>query len=413
MGAGREDLMRAITILGSTGSVGTQALDVVRRNRDRFRVVGVAAGGNDLGLLADQAAEFAVDVVAITDPAGEGSLRSALGVAFGRLRHRSGQYEIPEVLAGPDALVELAARPADSVLNAVAGSAGLLPTLAALEAGRDLALANKESLVIGGALVKDRAARGQIVPVDTEHAGLAQCLRGSNPSDVRQLTLTASGGPFLDVPLAQLSAVTPAQALAHPTWRMGSGITVNSATMVNKGLEVIEASLLFDVPIENVGVVIHPQSVVHAMVQFSDGSTVAQISPPDMRLALAQGLQWPELIPDAIRPYDWTRSSTWQFLPLDDERFPAVRLARQVGELGGTYPAVFNAANEECVAGFLAGGLPFSRIVEVVERVVSRYVSEHAGSGGERALRLPDVLAADDWGRSHARRLINRVPAAL
>jgi 1-deoxy-D-xylulose-5-phosphate reductoisomerase len=281
------------------------------------------------------------------------------------------------------------------------GSVGLAPTLAALTAGRTLALANKESLIVGGPLVKAAARPGQIVPVDSEHSALAQCLRGGRPEEVRRLVLTASGGPFRGRTSAELAAVTPDQALAHPTWDMGSVVTINSATLVNKGLEVIEAHLLFDVPYDRIDVVVHPQSVVHSMVEYADGSTLAQASPPDMRLPIALGLAWPDRVPGAVPGCDWSTTATWEFFPLDEGAFPAVRLARECGQAGGTAPAVYNAANEECVAAFLDGRLPFTGIVDTVARIVA----EHEVRGHGNALTLGDVLRAESWARIRAQEL--------
>ncbi|HEX8497009.1 MAG TPA: 1-deoxy-D-xylulose-5-phosphate reductoisomerase, partial [Actinomycetales bacterium] len=309
---------------------------------------------------------------------------------------------LPKVLCGPDAAAELAAGEADVVLNAITGSIGLAPTLAALDAGTILALANKESLIIGGPVVTARARPGQIVPVDSEHSALAQCLRGGRREEVRRLVLTASGGPFRGLRRDQLHDVTPAQALAHPTWDMGLMVTTNSATLVNKGLEVIEAHLLFGIGFDRIDVVVHPQSVVHSMVEFTDGSTLAQCSPPDMRLPIALGLGWPDRVPGAAAGCDWTTASTWEFLPLDDEAFPAVALARRVGTAGSTYPAVFNAANEGCVHAFHAGSIRFTDIVPTVERVVD----EHVAPSG--ALTLSGVLRAERWARDRARAILER-----
>ncbi|MFI5099288.1 MAG: 1-deoxy-D-xylulose-5-phosphate reductoisomerase, partial [Actinomycetes bacterium] len=295
--------------------------------------------------------------------------------------------------------------PADVVLNAMPGAAGLAPTLAALDAGRTLALANKESLIVGGPLVRSRARTGQIVPVDSEHSALAQCLRGGRADEVRRLVLTASGGPFRGRSRSELVDVTPEQALAHPTWSMGPLVTVNSATLVNKGLEVIEAHLLYDIPFERIDIVVHPQSVVHSMVEFVDGSTLLQASPPDMRLPIAVALAWPDRVPEAVPPCDWTEAGSWDFEPLDEEAFPAVRLAREAGTAGGTAPAVYNGANEEAVGAFLTGGLPFLKIVDTVADVLR----EHDGAAhADRPLTLEDVLAADAWSRARARELLGR-----
>ncbi len=383
--------MRDVVILGSTGSIGTQALDVVRRNRDRFTVSVLAAGGGDVAALAAQAAEFGVDVVAVADPAREPALREALA-----------EHGItPKVLVGPDAATEAAALPTDVVLNGMTGSIGLRPTLAALHAGSTLALANKESLVAGGPLVKAVAGPGQIVPVDSEHSALAQALRGGRADEVRRLVVTASGGPFRGRSRDSLHDVTSEQALAHPTWAMGPVVTINSATMVNKSLEVIEAHLLFDIPYDRIDVVVHPQSMVHSMVEFVDGSTLAQVSPPDMRLPIALGLSWPDRVADAAPGCDWTAASTWTFEPLDEVAFPAVALARRAGAAGGTAPAVYNAANEECVAAFLAGRLPFLGIVDTLSVVVE----EHLASASGNPRSVEDVLAAENWARARARDL--------
>ena len=337
---------RDIVLLGSTGSVGTQAADIIRRNPGRFRVAGLAAGGGNPGLLASQATEFGAEVVAVASESAAPAVREALRAAVAAGQPARGAVRLPKVLAGPGGVAEVAAWPCDIVLNAVTGAVGLAATLAAIDAGRTLALANKESLIMGGQLVAGRAAPGQIVPVDSEHSAIAQCLRSGQPGEVRRLILTASGGPFLHRSRAELADVTPQQALAHPTWNMGPVITVNSATLVNKGLELIEAHLLFGVGFDNIEVVVHRQSVVHSMVEFTDGSTIAQASPPDMGIPIAVALGWPDRVPGAARPVDWTAAQTWTFEPLDTEAFPAVALARQAGIAGGTAPAAYNAANE-------------------------------------------------------------------
>lgn len=389
---------RELVVLGSTGSIGTQALDVVRRNPERFRIAGLAAGGERVELLAAQALEFRPEVVAVAKASAAQELQLAFYAEAKRRGYASGDYAIPKIVAGPEAVAEVAAWPCDVVLNGVTGALGLASTLAALDAGRTLALANKESLIIGGPLVKERARPGQIVPVDSEHSALAQCLRGGRAEEVRRLVVTASGGPFRGKARAELADVTPEQAMKHPTWDMGPVITINSATLVNKGLEVIEAHLLFDVPMDRIEVVVHPQSMIHSMVEFTDGSTLAQASPPDMRLPIALGIEWPDRVPDAAPGVDWTQAHTWEFFPLDDEAFPAVALARRAGELGGTVPAVYNAANEECVEAFRAGRLPFLGIVDTITRVV-----EEHGSGTPGELTLDDVLAADAWARARTR----------
>jgi 1-deoxy-D-xylulose-5-phosphate reductoisomerase len=424
---------RDVVLLGSTGSVGTQAADVIRRNPGRFRVTGLAAGGGNPGLLAAQAIEFGVAVVAVERESAAAEVQEALkahaarsgraartgqvpgrlagqrlappaphGVSEARPDGGDGRVPLPTVLAGPDAVAEVAAWPAEVVLNAVTGFSGLAATLAALRAGRMLALANKESLIVGGPLVAGLAAPGQIVPVDSEHSAIAQCLRGGASGEVAQLVLTASGGPFRGRDRADLEAVTPEQALAHPTWNMGPVITINSATLVNKGLEVIEAHLLFGLGFDKIKVVVHPQSVIHSMVEFTDGSTIAQASPPDMRIPIALALGWPDRVPGAAPAIDWSTAHTWTFEPLNEDAFPAVSIARQAGRAGGTAPAAYNAANEVCVDAFLAGRLPFVAIVDTVARVVS----EHGGRAGE-AVSLADVRAADRWARDRASELVS------
>lgn len=355
--------MRRVIILGSTGSIGTQALDVIRENRDKFEVVGLAAGQNS-ELLASQSAEFGVP-----------SDASVLGAE------------------AATSLVESVH--ADVVVNGITGSIGLAPTLAALKSGATLALANKESLIVGGQLVKDAAKPGQIVPVDSEHSALAQCLLGGKASEVRKLILTASGGPFRGWSREQLASVTPAQALAHPTWVMGKVVTTNSATLVNKGLELIEAHLLFDIPFDRIEVTVHPQSVVHSMVEFVDGSVLAQCSPPNMKLPIALGMSWPDRLDSVAPACDWTQAATWTFEPLNESVFGAVRLARQVGSAGLTYPAVYNAANEQAVEAFHDGRIGFNQIVDLVQRVVDAHEPE-------QNLSLEGVLRAEKWARDRA-----------
>ncbi|MBC9821440.1 1-deoxy-D-xylulose-5-phosphate reductoisomerase [Terrabacter sp. MAHUQ-38] len=392
-------LRRRIVLLGSTGSIGTQAIDLVRRNPDRFEVTGLSAGGN-LGLVAEQAVALRVPVVAVA-----GGSQDELTVAIARAADeaRVTAYD-PELLVGADASTRLAGREADVVVNGITGAIGLEPTLAALRAGTTLALANKESLIIGGPLVKTLAAPGQIVPVDSEHSAIAQCLRGGRADEVRRLVVTASGGPFRGRSRAELADVTPEQALAHPNFAMGRVITTNSATLVNKGLEVIEAHLLFDIPFDRIDVVVHPQQMIHSMVEFVDGSTIAQAGPPRMLVPIALGLSWPERVTDADVPVDWTKAQSWDFEPLDDEAFPAVALARRVGEAGGTWPAVYNAANEVCVDAFHDGRLGFVEIVDTVSRIIDAYAAEPASA--VRDLTLDDVLAADAWARATAGALV-------
>ncbi|MFE6777996.1 1-deoxy-D-xylulose-5-phosphate reductoisomerase [Streptomyces sp. NPDC057702] len=401
------DAPRTIVILGSTGSIGTQAIDVVLRNPDRFRVTGLSAAGGRVELLAEQAHQLRVRTVAVARQDAVPALREAL-------RARYGTESLPEILAGPDAATDLAGSACHSVLNGITGSIGLAPTLAALKAGSVLILANKESLIVGGPLVKAVAKPGQIVPVDSEHSALFQALTGGTRAEVRKLVVTASGGPFRGRSRDELTAVTPRQALAHPTWDMGPVVTINSATLVNKGLEVIEAHLLFDIPFDRIEVVVHPQSYVHSMVEFTDGSTLAQVSPPDMRMPISLGLGWPDRVPDAAPGCDWTKASTWEFFPLDTEAFPSVALARHVGDLGGTAPAVFNAANEECVDAFLAERLPFTGIVDTVAAVVSEGLASGAVKkrNDGTSLSVTDVLEAETWARARARELAARAAKA-
>jgi 1-deoxy-D-xylulose-5-phosphate reductoisomerase len=396
--------VRDVVLLGSTGSIGTQAVDVVRRNRDRFRVVALASGGSDPALLAAQALDLDVDTVAVAKAGAAQDLLLAFYAEAQRRGWAEGRFRVPRLITGPDAATQAATLACDVVLNGLSGAAGLEPTLAALDAGRTLALANKESLIVAGPLVRRRARPGQIVPVDSEHSALAQCLRGGTAGEVRRLLLTASGGPFRGRSRAELADVTPEQALAHPTWAMGPLVTTNSATLVNKGLEVIEAHLLFDVPFDRIDVVVHPQSVVHSMVEFCDGSTLVQASPPDMRIPIALGLGWPDRVPDAAPSCDWTAAATWEFQPLDADAFPAVALAREVGARGGVAPAVYNAANEACVEAFLAGRIPFLAIVDTVAAVVGEAAAGPQAAGDD-ALTLADVVAADAWARQRARDL--------
>ncbi|MFY1669154.1 1-deoxy-D-xylulose-5-phosphate reductoisomerase [Plantactinospora sp. WMMB334] len=388
-------------LLGSTGSIGTQAIDIVRRNPERFRVVALGAGGGNVAQLAAQALELGVEAVGVARASAAQDLQLAFYAEAARQGYPAGGFRIPKIVAGPSAMAELAEWPCDIVLNGVVGSRGLAPTLAALRAGRTLALANKESLVAGGPVVRAALRRpDQIVPVDSEHSALAQCLRGGGRAEVRRLILTASGGPFRGRRREELTGVTPEQALAHPTWNMGPVVTINCATLVNKALEVIETHELFGVAYDDIEVTVHPQSVIHSMVEFVDGSTLAQASPPDMRLPIALALGWPDRVPDAAGAVDWTAAHSWQFTPLDEAAFPAVRLAKQAGAVGRCRPAVYNAANEECVAAFLAGRLPFLGIVEVVERVLEA-TPEFAEPG-----TVEEVLAAESWARARAQEII-------
>lgn len=378
-----------VLILGSTGSIGTQALDVIAANPERFEVVGLAAGGGNTDLLSEQRALTGVTNIAVADPAAADVIGD---VTF----------------SGPDAvtrLVETTAETAgvDVVLNALVGALGLKPTLAALATGARLALANKESLVAGGPLVLKAAAPGQIVPVDSEHSALAQCLRGGTAEEVAKLVLTASGGPFRGWPTERLEHVTPEQAGAHPTWSMGPMNTLNSASLVNKGLELIETHLLFGVDYDRIDVVVHPQSIVHSMVTFVDGSTLAQASPPDMKLPIALALGWPARVAGAASACDFTTASSWEFEPLDSDVFPAVDLARDAGRGGGCLTAVYNAANEEAAAAFLDGRIPFPAIVRTIADVLRA-----ADQWSAEPATVEDVLDAQDWARDRARRAVER-----
>lgn len=394
------DRRRDVVLLGCTGSIGTQAIDVVTAAPDRFRVTAIGAGGSDVALLAEQAARLRVAAIGVSRADRAEELHRHLDAVW------PADVPRPKIYAGPGATCELAALGCDVVLNAVAGAQGLRATLAALEAGRTVALANKESLVAGGPLVTRLAGDGQLRPVDSEHSALAQCLRSGTAGEVSRLLLTASGGPFRGRSREAMAEVTPAEALAHPTWDMGKLITTNSATLVNKGLEVIEAHLLFNVPYERIGVVVHPQSMIHSMVEFTDGSTIAQASPPDMRLTISLALGWPDRVPGAAAPLDWTGAQQWSFEPLDAVAFPAVDLARRAGEAGGCAPAVYNAANEALVEAFHDGVVRFLQIVDTVEDVLDEWLSiRHAAAGQPGTVE--EVEQADAWGRERARARIS------
>jgi 1-deoxy-D-xylulose-5-phosphate reductoisomerase len=382
---GHVDHRLRVLVLGSTGSIGTQALEVIAANPDRFEVVGLAAGGAHPELLAQQRAETGVTDIAVVDE------RAA--DAVGDVTYR-----------GPDAVTRLVEdTEADVVLNALVGALGLRPTLAALTSGARLALANKESLIAGGPLVLRAARPGQIVPVDSEHSALAQCLRAGSVDEVAKLVLTASGGPFRGWSAADLEHVTPEQAGAHPTWSMGPMNTLNSASLVNKGLELIETHLLFGIPYERIEVVVHPQSIVHSMVTFTDGSTIAQASPPDMKLPISLALGWPDRVPAAVAACDFSTASSWEFEPLEADVFPAVELARRAGQAGGCMTAVYNAANEEAAAAFLQGRIAFPAIVRTIADVL------HTADQWDAApATVDDVLDAQRWARGRARRAVTQ-----
>jgi 1-deoxy-D-xylulose-5-phosphate reductoisomerase len=374
--------MREIVILGSTGSIGVQALEIVAANPNKFRVVGLSAGRKNPALLMEQAKKFNVPIVGSMAPAP--------------------QTDGVKVIDGDNSSVEIAALPCDIVLNGITGSIGLGPTLSALAVGNKVALANKESLVAGGELVM-KYGRDKLIPVDSEHSAIFQAMLAGKESDVKKLILTASGGPFRD--RSDLSDVSVADALNHPTWSMGEVVTINSATLLNKGLEIIEAHYLFDLAYEVIEAVIHPQSVVHSLVEFNDGSTIAQASPPNMKGPIAYALAYPERINKACAPIDWSKSHTWNFSPIDNEKYPAVELAKRCGELGGGLPAVYNAANEVAVAAFLAQRIKFTAIIELVERVVQSF-----GSNTPTTIRdISDVSAVEQSARMKAEELIKEI----
>jgi len=374
--------MREIVILGSTGSIGVQALEIVAANPNKFRVVGLSAGRKNPALLMEQAKKFNVPIVGSMAPAP--------------------QTDGVRVIDGDNSSVEIAALPCDIVLNGITGSIGLGPTLSALAVGNKVALANKESLVAGGELVM-KYGRDKLIPVDSEHSAIFQAMLAGKESDVKKLILTASGGPFRD--RSDLSDVSVADALNHPTWSMGEVVTINSATLLNKGLEIIEAHYLFDLAYEVIEAVIHPQSVVHSLVEFNDGSTIAQASPPNMKGPIAYALAYPERINKACAPIDWSKSHTWNFSPIDNEKYPAVELAKRCGELGGGLPAIYNAANEVAVAAFLAQRIKFTAIIELVERVVQAF-----GSNTPTTIRdISDVSAIEQSARMKAEELIKEI----
>ena len=389
---------RTVSLLGSSGSIGTQACEIVRSNPERFRIIALSAGGRDLDLVARQAVEFDVELVGIAT-----GNAARLQTLIADAASAAGKRVVSRVVAGEGASVQVARVGADVVLNGITGSIGLRPTIAALEAGSTLALANKESLIVGGPVVKRLEKPGQIVPVDSEHSAIAQSLTSGTHEEVRKLVVTASGGPFRGMSRDMLAFVTPEQALEHPNFAMGKVITTNSATLVNKGLEVIEAHLLFDIPIERIETVVHAQQYIHSMVEFHDGAVVAQLGLPTMLVPIAMGLDWPHRIAGVETPIDWTQAMQWSFEPLDDDAFPAVRLARQVGEAGSTYPAVYNAANEECVEAFHDGRIGFLDIVDTVEKVVA----DHDAATGEPDVEA--VLAAETWARDAAHTMIEKV----
>lgn len=388
------DGARTVLILGSTGSIGTQALEVIADNPDKFIVKGIAAGGRNPNLIIEQARALGLsgNQVAVADLKAAAVVSEALGGT---------------VLDGPDSATTLVKeQPVDLVLNGLVGSLGLAATLAVIESGAYLALANKESLVAGGSWVVNQARPGQIIPVDSEHSAMAQALRSGSEYEVDRFVLTASGGPFRGWTREHMWDVTPQQAAAHPTWSMGQMNTLNSATLVNKGLELIEATLLFGIPAERIEVTVHPQSIVHSMITFIDGATIAQASPPSMKLPISLAMNWPRRVAKAQPSLDFATASTWEFFPVDNEAFPAVEVARHVASLGGTHPAVYNAANEQAAASFLRGGIKFPQIVDVVEQIVGE-ASQFAGVPSS----FDDIIAVETEARRRADELVARLLA--
>ena len=370
--------MRDVVILGSTGSIGTQGLEIIAANPEKFRVIAISSAGTNPALVIEQAKRFNVAFVGVVNNAD--LIRAGLpGI---------------KVIDGALASTQIASIECDVVLNAITGSIGLGPTLAALDAGNTLALANKESLVAGGELVMSKARKHQIIPVDSEHSAIWQCALAGKSDEISRLVLTASGGPFVD--RNDLRDVSVADALKHPTWSMGAVVTINSATLVNKGLEIIEAHHLFSMPYSAIEAVIHRQSIVHSMVEFRDGSTIAQASPPNMKGAIAYALNFPHRLSHASPAIDWRASHSWSFETFNSQRFPAVALARHCGEIGGAMPAIFNAANEVAVDAFIADKIAFTSIVPLVEAVVTK--SEKSAPPTLR--ELADVSAIEDDARA-------------
>ena len=383
---------RRITVLGSTGSIGTQGLEVIEKHNDKFEIVGLSAGKN-FELLADQIRKFKPHKVSVTDDKTADLLKQNLGSTK------------TEIIVGENASAEIAQLGSDVVLNGITGAAGLPATISALKSGAKLALANKESLVIGGKLVLDIASKDQIIPVDSEHSALAQCLRGENKSQIKKLILTASGGPFRGKSKSELEKVTLEETLKHPTWAMGQVVTINSATLMNKGLEVIEAHLLFGIDFKDIEVVVHPQSIVHSMVEFVDGSTMAQASPPNMKVPIALALSWPDRLENISPAIDWTKSSNWNFEPVDENVFSALEIARKAGEAGGYIPAVMNAANEVCVEAFIQNQIKFTKITDIVEKIVDLFLLNHKKDEINK-LTLDDIYKMDFEARKKAKEMI-------
>jgi 1-deoxy-D-xylulose-5-phosphate reductoisomerase len=388
--------VKAITLLGSTGSIGTQTLDIVEQHPDKFRLVGIAAGSN-VALLAQQVKQFKPEIVAICDEDKLPELKAAIASLDPQ----------PILLAGEAGVVEVARYgDAEAVVTGIVGCAGLLPTLAAIEAGKDIALANKETLIAGGPVVLPLAKKQgvRLLPADSEHSAIFQCLQGLPDGGLRRILLTASGGAFRDWPVADLAKVTMADAIKHPNWSMGKKITVDSATLMNKGLEVIEAHYLFDMDYDHIDIVIHPQSIIHSLIELQDTSMLAQLGWPDMRLPLLYALSWPERIYTDWEPLDLVKSGDLTFRAPDHEKYPCMDLAYTAGRTGGTMTAVLNAANEQAVALFLAEKIHYLDIAKVIEKVCDRHRNDLIS-----APSLEDILAVDQW----ARRAVNDLSAAL
>ena len=384
---------RRITVLGSTGSIGTQGLEVIAQHSDKFEIVGLSAGKN-IELLAEQIRKFNPQKVSVIDEKSAAGLKQNLGSTD------------TKIVVGENASADIAELSCDVVLNGITGAAGLPATISALKSGAKLALANKESLVIGGKLVLDIAGEDQIIPVDSEHSALAQCLRGEDKSQIKKLILTASGGPFRGKSKSELEKVTLEETLKHPTWAMGQVVTINSATLMNKGLEVIEAHLLFGIDFQNIEVVVHPQSIVHSMVEFVDGSTMAQASPPNMKVPIALALSWPDRLQEISPAIDWTKSASWDFETVDENIFPALNVARKAGLAAGTAPAVMNAANEICVQAFIERKLSFLSIVEIVNTVLENHLSSSEFIANKE-LNLDKLFASDKKARFDTQQLIS------
>jgi len=384
---------RRITVLGSTGSIGTQGLEVIAQHSDKFEIVGLSAGKN-VELLAEQVRKFNPQKVSVIDEKSAAVLKQNLGSTD------------TKIVVGENASADIAGLSCDVVLNGITGAAGLPATISALKSGAKLALANKESLVIGGKLVLDIAGEDQIIPVDSEHSALAQCLRGEDKSQIKKLILTASGGPFRGKSKSKLEKVTLEETLKHPTWAMGQVVTINSATLMNKGLEVIEAHLLFGIDFQNIEVVVHPQSIVHSLVEFVDGSTMAQASPPNMKVPIALALSWPDRLQEISPAIDWTKSASWDFETVDVNIFPALNVARKAGLAAGTAPAVMNAANEICVQAFIERKLSFLSIVEIVNKVLENHLSSSEFIANKE-LNLDKLFASDKKARFDTQQLIS------